>query len=272
MSNPSNVFTPLLGNIKRKNTDTPATLASRSKQMPEQIEHAERHSKLGDYLGDAILGFADGLTVPFALTAGLSAVGSIRVVIVGGLAELFAGAISMGLGAWLAAESDRKSYFVEEARERQEVEDCPDKEEEEIYEIFDQYHISRDAARGVVDALKVNKDCWVQFMMDFELQLPRPCSNAGWTSAIVIAVSYFMGGLLPMIPYFIYSEITDALYTSIAITFFVLLGFGYAKAIAIGQKKKEACFSAVQMLFVGTLAAGASYAIVWGVNAKLGGD
>lgn len=89
-------------------------------------------------------------------------VGSIRVVIVGGLAELFAGAISMGLGAWLAAESDRKSYYVEEARERQEVEECPDKEEEEIYEIFDQYHISREASRGVVEALKVNKDCWVQ--------------------------------------------------------------------------------------------------------------
>lgn len=178
MSNTSNVFTPLLGNIKRKHTDTPATLASLAKSMPGQNEHTERHSKLGDYLGDAILGFADGLTVPFALTAGLSAyanqfvifcikliknrVGSIRVVIVGGLAELFAGAISMGLGAWLAAESDRKSYYVEEARERQEVEDCPDKEEEEIYEIFDQYHISRDASRGVVEALKVNKDCWVQ--------------------------------------------------------------------------------------------------------------
>lgn len=109
-------------------------------------------------------------------------------------------------------------------------------------------------------------------MMDFELQLSRPCSNAGWISAIVIAISYFMGGLLPMIPYFIYSEIMDALYTSIAITFFVLLGFGYAKAIAIGQTKKDACFSAVQMLFVGTLAAGASYAIVRGVNAKMGGD
>jgi VIT1/CCC1 family predicted Fe2+/Mn2+ transporter len=89
-------------------------------------------------------------------------VGSIRVVIVGGLAEMFAGAISMGLGAWLAAESDRKAYYVEQARERQEVEDCPDKEEEEIYEIFDQYHISREASRGVVEALKVNKDCWVQ--------------------------------------------------------------------------------------------------------------
>ncbi|KAE9975110.1 hypothetical protein EG328_003465 [Venturia inaequalis] len=300
MSNISNVFTPLLGSIKRKHTDTPATLASLSKTTPGEIEHTERHGKLGEYLGDAILGFADGLTVPFALTAGLSAyvndflylylslslslanhesrltfglfrVGSIRVVIVGGLAELFAGAISMGLGAWLAAESDRKSYYVEEARERQEVEDCPDKEEEEIYEIFDQYHISRDAARGVVDALKVNKDCWVQFMMDFELKLPRPCSNAGWISAIVIAISYFLGGLLPMIPYFLYSEITDALYTSVAITFFVLLGFGYAKAVAIGQTRRDACFSAVQMLFVGTLAAGASYAIVRGVNAEMGG-
>jgi VIT1/CCC1 family predicted Fe2+/Mn2+ transporter len=109
-------------------------------------------------------------------------------------------------------------------------------------------------------------------MMDFELQLSRPCSNAGWISATVIAISYFTGGLLPMIPYFIYHEIMDALYTSIIITFFVLLGFGYAKAIAIGQTQKDACFSAVQMLIVGTLAAGASYAIVRGVNAKMGGE
>lgn len=89
-------------------------------------------------------------------------VGSIRIVIVGGLAELFAGSISMGLGAWLAVESDKKAYYVEEAREKREVQEMPGKEEEEIYEIFDQYHISRDSCKGVVEALKVNPDVWVQ--------------------------------------------------------------------------------------------------------------
>jgi VIT1/CCC1 family predicted Fe2+/Mn2+ transporter len=89
-------------------------------------------------------------------------VGSIRIVIVGGLAELFAGAISMGLGAWLAVESDKNAYYVEEARERREVQEMPNKEEEEIYEIFNEYHISRDACKGVVEALKVNPDVWVQ--------------------------------------------------------------------------------------------------------------
>jgi len=240
--------------------------------METATEHKEYHNKIGDYLGDAILGFADGLTVPFALTAGLSAVGSIRVVIIGGLAELFAGSISMGLGAWLAAESDRKLYYVEEAREKREVQEIPAKEEEEIYQIFDQYHIGRDASKGVVEALKANEDLWVQFMMDFELKLPKPSHSAGWISAVVIAISYFLGGLLPMIPYFIYHRVSYALYTSIGITFVVLLVFGYVKAIAIGQRKRDACFSAVQMLIVGALAAGASYGIVRGVNAKLGGN
>ncbi|KAE9962604.1 hypothetical protein BLS_000123 [Venturia inaequalis] len=226
------------------------------------------HSKVGDFMRDAILGFADGLTVPFALTAGLSAVGSIRIVIVGGLAELFAGAISMGLGAWLAVESDKNAYYVEEARERLEVQNCPDKEEEEIYEIFEQYHISRESSKGVVEALKVNPDVWVQFMMDFELKLERPNSHKAWISALVISVAYFLGGLLPMIPYFIYKNIMHALYTSIGISVVVLILFGYVKAIVIGQKKRHAVYSAIQMLAIGTLAAGASYGIVTGVNAS----
>jgi VIT1/CCC1 family predicted Fe2+/Mn2+ transporter len=232
-------------------------------------DHSKNHNILGDYMGDIILGFADGLTVPFALTAGLSAVGSIRIVIVGGLAELFAGAISMGLGAWLAAESDRKAYYVEEAREKREVQEKPVKEEEQIYEILDQYHISRDASKGVVEALVVNEDLWVQFMMDFGLKLPRPNTSKAWISAVMIATSYFLGGLLPMIPYFIFHSIDRALYTSIGVSSVILLSFGYAKAIAIGQNKRNAVFSAVQMLFIGALAAAASYGIVRGLNSAL---
>jgi VIT1/CCC1 family predicted Fe2+/Mn2+ transporter len=110
-------------------------------------------------------------------------------------------------------------------------------------------------------------------MMDFELKLTRPNSSRAWISALVISVAYFLGGLLPMIPYFIYKEIYHALYTSIGISVAVLLAFGYVKAIIIGQKKRHAVFSAVQMLAIGALAAGASYGIVTGVNkSNIGGS
>lgn len=124
--------------------------------------HAEGHSTNGIFVRDSIIGFADGLTVPFALTAGLSSLGSSKVVILGGLAELFAGSISMGLGAYLAAKTDLKHYEVEEKRERREVKDCPAAEEEEIYDIFDQYGIPRLASAGVVESLKKDEDAWVK--------------------------------------------------------------------------------------------------------------
>lgn len=124
--------------------------------------HSERHTKNGIFVRDSIIGFADGLTVPFALTAGLSSLGSSKIVILGGLAELFAGAISMGLGAYLAAKTDRKHYEVEEERERKEVKECPAAEEQEIYDILSQYSIPREATVGVVESLKKDEDAWVK--------------------------------------------------------------------------------------------------------------
>ena len=124
--------------------------------------HTERHANNGIFVRDSIIGFADGLTVPFALTAGLSSLGSSKIVILGGLAELFAGSISMGLGAFLAARTDRKHYEVEEKRERQEVKECPAAEEEEIYDIFNQYGIARTATAEVVKSLKEDEDAWVK--------------------------------------------------------------------------------------------------------------
>jgi len=238
--------------------------------MPVPSCHHERHSKYSQYLRDAIIGFSDGLTVPFALTAGLSAVGSIKVVIVGGLAELFAGAISMGVGAWLAAETERQHYYVEEEREKREVQEMPEAEEEEIYEIFDEYAIGREAAKGVVEALKANEDMWVKFMMDFELKFPKPGTEKCWISASVIGLSYFIGGLIPMIPYFIYHKVNDALFTSIGISVIILLLFGYTKGYVTGLKPRAAAYSAIQTLIIGALASGASYGIVRGVNQRLG--
>lgn len=151
--------------------------------------HAEHHSdNNGAVIRDITIGFADGLTVPFALTAGLSSLGSTKLVVIGGLAELFSGMISMGLGAYLAAATERQQWEAEYARECWEVDHCPDREREEIYEVLEKYGISRDGAKGVVDELCVHtskgKERWVQFMMDFELQLPEPDTTAAWKSAL----------------------------------------------------------------------------------------
>lgn len=124
--------------------------------------HSEHHARNGIFVRDSIIGFADGLTVPFALTAGLSSLGSSKIVILGGLAELFAGSISMGLGAFLAAKTDRKHYEVEEKRERREVRESPGEEEQEIYDILGEYSISREDSRGVVESLKRDEEAWVK--------------------------------------------------------------------------------------------------------------
>ena len=134
-----------------------------SSEKVSQTAHSEHHTRHGELVRDCIIGFADGLTVPFALTAGLSSLGSSKLVILGGLAELFAGSISMGLGAYLAAVTEKKHYEVEEQRERNEVKECPKAEEDEIYEIFERYGIAREEAGGVVNGLKANEDMWVQF-------------------------------------------------------------------------------------------------------------
>lgn len=136
--------------------------AANETTRPRLSAHQERHAEHGDLIRDAIIGFSDGLTVPFALTAGLSTLGNSKIVILGGLAELFAGSISMGLGAFLAAMTDKKHYEVEETREWREVRDTPKLEEDETYEIFEQYGIQRNEAKGVVNVLKGNEDMWVK--------------------------------------------------------------------------------------------------------------
>ena len=146
--------------LRQQSTATPTTTTE--KMLPTVSAHKERHTGHGDLIRDSIIGFSDGLTVPFALTAGLSSLGSSRIVIVGGLAELFAGAISMGLGAFLAALTEKKHYEVEEAREREEVKKSPHAEEDEIYEIFEQYGIQRNESKGVVEGLKANEEQWVR--------------------------------------------------------------------------------------------------------------
>lgn len=230
--------------------------------------HPENHVDLGDILRDVIIGFSDGLTVPFALTAGLSSLGSAKVVIIAGLAELFSGMISMGLGAYLAAVTERDTYESQELREKWEVQNMPEAERDEIFEILERYAISREAAVPLVDELCRDHEQWVRFMMDFELRLEKPNVNRAWISAATMGLSYFVGGLIPMIPYFLMERVREALFVSIGITVIVLLMFGYVKNYVAIRNHRAGLWGAVQTLIIGMLAAGTSYAIVRSLDSK----
>ncbi|EFX06521.1 vacuolar iron transporter [Grosmannia clavigera kw1407] len=235
---------------------------TRVSTLSGSTSHSERHSDNGDLIRDVIIGFADGLTVPFALTAGLSSLGDTRLVVMGGLAELFSGAISMGLGAYLAASTEKEHYESEEKRERDEVERMPDEERQEIYDILAQYHISQEASAPLVNELCKNPEMWVRFMMDFELRLEKPKTSRAWLSAVTMGMSYFIGGLIPMIPYFLMETAMRALMVSICITVVILLIFGYIKTAITVHNKVAGCWGALQTLVIGALAAGAAYGIV----------
>ncbi|KAK3944399.1 VIT family-domain-containing protein [Diplogelasinospora grovesii] len=224
--------------------------------------HVESHSNYDAVLRDVILGFSDGLTVPFALTAGLSSLGSTKLVIMGGLAELFSGMISMGLGAYLAGVTERQHWEAEHARECWEVDHVPDMERNEIFEILAEYGISRAAAEPLARELCKDKEQWVRFMMDFELRLPEPDVSRAWISALTMGMSYFVGGLVPMLPYFFMDRADSALLVSVAITAVILLAFGYLKNWVTIRTKKAGFWGAMQTLIIGAAAAGTSYAIV----------
>ncbi|KAG4434433.1 hypothetical protein IFR05_010073 [Cadophora sp. M221] len=232
--------------------------------------HEEKHTNYGPVVRDVIIGGADGLTVPFALTAGLSSLGSTKLVIIGGLAELFSGAISMGLGAYLAAVTERDHYLCEEQRERDEVRDKPDEEREECYVILEKYGVPRETLVPVIDALASDAERWVEFMMDFELKLEKPNISRAWISGATMGLSYFVGGLIPMIPYFIMSNVTHALFVSIAVTVLVLIVFGFAKNYIVMKTTRAGFYGAAQTLIIGVLAAGTSYGIVRAIDSKGG--
>jgi len=229
--------------------------------------HSEKHTTTGGHdavLRDIIIGFSDGLTVPFALTAGLSSLGSSKIVIIGGLAELFSGMISMGLGAYLACLTERQHWEAEHARECWEVDHVPELERAEVFDILCRdYGVSRAAATPMVDELCRDKDKWVRFMMDFELRLPEPDKGRAWISAATMGLSYFVGGLVPMLPYFfIVEDVQRALLASVVVTAVILLGFGFLKNWVTIRTRKAGVWGAFQTLVIGAAAAGTSYLIV----------
>src|ERR1700739_4381898 len=186
--------------------------------MP-RAPHVEKHFTAGNFVRDVVIGMSDGLTVPFALAAGLSgAVQSTRLIVVGGMAEIAAGSIAMGLGGYLAARGDAEHYVSERQREEREVVERTRDEEEEVYEIFEKYSVPRSSAEPVLSALKQNPTAWVDFMMRFELGLEEPARNRAHRSALTIATSYIAGGLIPLLPYLLVADNFTALKLCVSIT------------------------------------------------------
>ena len=223
------------------------------------MKHEEKHFSGSDFLKDVSIGMADGLTVPFALAAGLSgATTSTAIIVTAGIAEIVAGSIAMGLGGYLAGKTEYDHYFSEKKREREEVEIVPEKEREEVMEILGEYGLSVQSQELVVTELEKNKDKWVDFMMKFELGLEEPHLNAARKSAITIALSYVAGGFIPLAPYFFTTSSEEGLYLSAAITMAALFIFGFFKSKVTRQ---PAWGGAFKTMFIGALAAGAAFLI-----------
>lgn len=230
-----------------------------------KTEHVETHFQSSELVRDVVIGMADGLTVPFALAAGLSgAVGSSHIVVLAGLAEIAAGSIAMGLGGYLAARGDVEHYDSERLREEREIVERTHDEEEEIYEIFEEYGVTRAESDSVLTALKRNPKAWVDFMMRFELGLEKPASFRARQSAAVIAFSYIAGGFIPLLPYMLLEEAASALHASVVITLIALFLFGAVKGRLTGTGTWK---SAMQTVSIGGLAAGAAYILARLLNA-----
>ena len=219
--------------------------------------HVEKHFMGSESVRDVVIGMADGLTVPFALAAGLSAaVTSTQIIVTAGLAEIVAGAIAMGLGGYLAARTDEEHYQSEERREAWEIERMRGAELEEVRGIFSGYGLKGAALESVVDAMSANKKQWIDFMMRFELGLERPDPKRAPISAATIAVSYLIGGLIPLIPYMLAENMRSALLYSVIVTGIALAVFGAVKGRLTGINMFK---SGTQTLLVGGLAAGAAF-------------
>jgi VIT1/CCC1 family predicted Fe2+/Mn2+ transporter len=231
--------------------------------MP-QTRHVERHFTASATVRDSVLGMSDGLTVPFALAAGLTgAIDHAGIIVTAGLAEIAAGAIAMGLGGYLAAKSDAEHYAKEREREKREVIEIPEEEKREVAQVLHSYGLTQKESAPIVEALSKQPKKWVDFMMRFELGLERPDPKRALASALTIAASYVVGGLVPLAPYMVsyYLEritVFTALLYSIVLTLLALLVFGFIKGRFTGTRPTR---SALQTALIGGVAAGAAFLI-----------
>ncbi|GAC1426530.1 MAG: VIT1/CCC1 transporter family protein [Candidatus Velthaea sp.] len=226
--------------------------------------HEESHFNASDAVRDVIIGMSDGLTVPFALAAGISgAIAGSHIVVTAGVAELAAGGISMGLGGYLAARSDVEHYESERRREFAETDELPDEERHEIETIFRSYGISGEPLSQLVSSITSDKKRWVDFMMRFELNLERPDPQKAPMSALRIGGSYVVGGIIPLLPYMLVADSQRALYGSIVITLLALIVFGAVKGRFTGVSMLKSAF---QTALIGGVAAAVAFAIARLVN------
>jgi len=226
--------------------------------MP-QTPHTEKHFTAGESVRDVVIGMSDGLTVPFALAAGLSgAVSGTAIIVTAGLAEIAAGSIAMGLGGYLAAKSDAEHYASERRREEREVVERAEDEREEVREVFRGYGVPDEAVAPLVAALESRPRAWVDFMMRFELGLEAPDPRRALRSALTIAGAYAAGGMVPLAPYFFAREASAALGVSVGLTLAALVAFGWLKGSFTGAPRGR---SALQTALVGGLAAAAAFTL-----------
>jgi VIT1/CCC1 family predicted Fe2+/Mn2+ transporter len=223
-----------------------------------ELDH-EEHLESSEFITDVVIGMADGLTVPFALAAGLSgAVHDNTIIITAGIAEIVAGSIAMGLGGYLSGKTEQEHYQAELKREYDEVKNKPDIEKAEVKEVFANYGFSEKTQDLIVDELVKDKDKWVDFMMKFELGLEQPNPNRARNSAATIGISYIVGGLLPLSAYFFTSNPHQGLLTSSVLTIICLFIFGYFKSKVTGQDPIK---GALKVTFIGVLAAAAAFGV-----------
>jgi vacuolar iron transporter family protein len=230
--------------------------------------HIEHHMKSSEILTDIVIGMSDGLTVPFALAAGLSGAvhrpEDLRLIWIAGIAEIAAGSIAMGLGGYLAGKTEMDHYNSELKREYEEVEKVPDVERQEVREFFSGLGLSREVQDKAVDEIAKDKEKWVEFMMKYELGLDKPDPQRARKSAFNIGLSYVVGGLIPLSPYFFVPDGLTGLKVSAAITLCCLFIFGYFKSKLTGV---NAWGGAVRVMIIGALAAGCAFAIARAIQA-----
>lgn len=216
-------------------------------------------------ISDATIGLSDGLTVPFALTAGLSALGTTQLVIYAGFAELVAGAISMGLGGYLGAKGEADGYYAALSETKDVVANDSDKACSMLQETFEKYGFSCETLKSMTGNLTEQPEMFVDFLMRFHHQLAEAdyATSRAYISGVTIAMGYFVGGLVPLLPYLFFEHVREALYSSILVMAIALFVFGWAKTGLVGECSRWVCFrNAVQMLVLGGLAAGAAMGCV----------
>ena len=226
--------------------------------MP-QTPHIEKHFTSGEIVRDVVIGMSDGLTVPFALAAGLSgAVLSTGIIVTAGLAEIVAGSIAMGLGGYLAGKSDVEHYDSEYKREIYEIDQMLQHEKDDVMEILENYGLTEQESKPIVDSLAMRPKDFADFMMRFELGLEKPDPRRALQSGATIGGAYVLGGLIPLFPYIILTGVYEALLWSIAITVVALFVFGFVKGRFTGTKPLK---SASQTCLIGSAAAAAAFFI-----------